>query len=243
MLRASFFRGRSLSPKTDGPRSEVVPRDAKTKHDKNSAYINRCYHCLEYPSGSVSAAEATGELASGTRNRWFVLATNNAIDWGFVLGSFVPWIVVLICKDNHLRAAWRISLGLGAVSPALLFVMRLWLKDPEEYLRNNSRGTRIPAWLVVKYYWFRLVSRNRYTRLSQQCSCFVLRNRSIEIMTQTIVGLIWFMYDFSTYAFGIYSTTILTIILGDSYVSSGFLIPFIRSVISCPRTADQNVLT
>lgn len=31
----------------------------------------------EYPAGSVACSEATGELKSGTRNRWFVLFTNN----------------------------------------------------------------------------------------------------------------------------------------------------------------------
>lgn len=41
----------------------------------------------EYPAGSVGASEATGELKAGTRNRWFVLATNVMIDWGFVIGG------------------------------------------------------------------------------------------------------------------------------------------------------------
>lgn len=44
----------------------------------------------EYPAGSVACAEATGELKSGTRNKWFILFTNVMIDWGFVIGAFVP---------------------------------------------------------------------------------------------------------------------------------------------------------
>lgn len=36
----------------------------------------------EYPAGSVGCAESTGELKSGTRNRWFILFTNVQIDIG-----------------------------------------------------------------------------------------------------------------------------------------------------------------
>ena len=44
----------------------------------------------EYPAGSVGCAESSGELKKGTRNRWFILFTNTMIDWGFVIGAFVP---------------------------------------------------------------------------------------------------------------------------------------------------------
>lgn len=38
--------------------------------------------------------ESTGELAEGTRNRWFIWFTNLAIDVGFVVAALVPMIVV-----------------------------------------------------------------------------------------------------------------------------------------------------
>ena len=38
----------------------------------------------EYPAGSVGAAENTGELKHGHRNRWFIMFTNFQIDAGFV---------------------------------------------------------------------------------------------------------------------------------------------------------------
>lgn len=41
----------------------------------------------EYPAGSVGCAEASGELKTGTRNRWFIMFTNVMIDWGFVIGG------------------------------------------------------------------------------------------------------------------------------------------------------------
>jgi MFS family permease len=54
----------------------------------------------EYPAGSVGCAESTGELKSGTRNRWFILFTNVQIDIGFVVSALVPMIVV--CCDSIL---------------------------------------------------------------------------------------------------------------------------------------------
>lgn len=50
----------------------------------------------EYPAGSVGCAESTGELKSGTRNRWFILFTNVQIDIGFVVSALVPMIVVCL---------------------------------------------------------------------------------------------------------------------------------------------------
>jgi hypothetical protein len=44
----------------------------------------------EYPAGSVGCAESTGGLKKGSRNRWFILFTNSMIDFGFVIGAFVP---------------------------------------------------------------------------------------------------------------------------------------------------------
>jgi MFS family permease len=48
----------------------------------------------EYPAGSVGAAEHSGGLKSGTRNRWFILFTNVQIDLGWVLAYLVAMIVV-----------------------------------------------------------------------------------------------------------------------------------------------------
>ena len=43
----------------------------------------------EYPAGSVGCAESTGELKSGTRNRWFILFTNVQIDIGCACNLFL----------------------------------------------------------------------------------------------------------------------------------------------------------
>lgn len=141
----------------------------------------------EYPAGSVSCAESTGELKGGTRNRWFILFTNSMIDWGFVIGAFVPYVVAAAAKNKYYGTIWRTSLGIGIVFPLILFVLRLRLKEPEEFSRNSMKNARTPYKLVLKFYGFRLL----------------------------IVSLIWFIYDFSTYAFGIYSSPILASIYGS----------------------------
>lgn len=137
----------------------------------------------EYPAGSVACAESTGELKAGHRNRWFIAFTNLSIDIGFVVAAFVPMILVLIFSENHLRAVWRVALGLGIIPPLSLLYLRIKLQEPEEYHRNKM--THYPYWLILKFYWFRLV----------------------------IVSLIWFVYDFLTYSFSIYSSAWLVFLL------------------------------
>ncbi|KAI7785679.1 mfs phospholipid transporter git1 [Diaporthe eres] len=136
----------------------------------------------EYPAGSVGAAESTGELKSGSRNLWFILFTNTMIDWGFVFG------VAAACHDGHYSTVWRTSLGIGVVFPIFLFVLRLFVKEPEASTKNSMRYAKTPYLLSLKMYGWRLL----------------------------VVSLIWFIYDFSAYSFGIYSTTILTTIYGNS---------------------------
>ncbi len=123
----------------------------------------------EYPAGSVSCAESTGELKGGTRNRWFILFTNSLIDWGFVIGAFVPYVVAAAAQNKYYGTIWRTSLGIGVVFPLVLFVLRLKLKEPEEFSRNSMKNARTPYGLVFKFYGLRLL----------------------------VVSLIWFIYDVS----------------------------------------------
>ncbi|KAF2972800.1 hypothetical protein GQX73_g776 [Xylaria multiplex] len=143
----------------------------------------------EYPAGSVSCAESTGELKSGSRNRWFILFTNFMIDVGFVIGAFVPYVVAAAAQNKYFGTIWRTSLGIGVVFPLLLLLLRFKLKEPEEFSRNSMKNARTPYLLVLKYYGFRLF----------------------------IVSLIWFIYDFSAYAFGIYSGPIISNIYANNY--------------------------
>ena len=76
--------------------------------------------------------------------------TNVQIDFGFVMSTFIPMILVLICSENHLRAAWRLALGLGVIPPLSLFYLRLKLQEPEQFNRETLKNTKTPWWLVIK---------------------------------------------------------------------------------------------
>lgn len=139
----------------------------------------------EYPAGSVGAAECTGELKSGSRNRWFIFFSNFQIDLGFVIAALVSMIVVLATGENHLRAAWRIMLGIGVIPPLSLIYMRYKLEEPEAFKRESMTKTKTPWKLIIKTYWPRLL----------------------------VISAIWFIYDFSSYAFGTYSSEIVANLL------------------------------
>lgn len=102
----------------------------------------------EYPAGSVAAAENTGELKKGHRNRWFIMFTNFQIDLAYVVSALVPMILVLIFTEEHLRAVWRVALGLGVIPPLSLLYLRLKLSEPEEFKRERMH--KFPMWLIVK---------------------------------------------------------------------------------------------
>ena len=95
-------------------------------------------------------------------------------------------IVVLATTQTHLRAAWRICLGLGVIPPLSLLWLRIKLQEPEAFKRESMAKTKTPYLLILKFYWWRLA----------------------------VVSLIWFLYDFSGYAFSIYSSTILANLQG-----------------------------
>ncbi|KAG1821776.1 major facilitator superfamily domain-containing protein [Suillus subaureus] len=163
----------------------------------------------EYPCGSVSASEQSEEegIAKNSQHRWLVLATNTMIDNGFVIGAFVPLVLYWIFGDNHLRAVWRLSLGLGVVPAVGVFFWRLRMEEPNRYKRDSMKHVRIPYGLVVKRYWRSLLG----------------------------LSLAWFMYDFITYAknhfqlsrFGSVTggSSSLTIVFGWSVVINLFYIP------------------
>jgi len=90
-------------------------------------------------------------------------------------------VVAAACHDTHYSTIWRVSLAIGVIFPTTLFVMRLFLKEPEEFQKNSMKHTKTPYKLVLRFYGFRLF----------------------------VISLIWFIYDFGAYSFGIYSSTIL----------------------------------
>lgn len=124
------------------------------------------------------------------------------IDFGFVVSSFVPlvlfWMYVrphlkelklcLTCcisfGENHLRAVWRLSLGLGVIPAVAVFIWRLGMEEPTRYKKDSMARisqAKIPYWLIIKRYWVQLLA----------------------------ISITWWIYDFITYPFGIYSSTIV----------------------------------
>lgn len=140
----------------------------------------------EYSSSSPAAAEASNLLPAGKRNRYFCWFTNFMIDFGFVVSAFVPLVLLWICGSKHLTPVWRITIGLGALPPLSLFFLRLKYKESATF-RKTKFNKVMPYWRIIKFYWLRLA----------------------------VVSIIWFLYDFSAYAFGTYSSIIIGIVLGD----------------------------
>jgi len=144
----------------------------------------------EYPCGSVSASEQSEEpgINKKAQHRWFALATNCMIDFGFVIAAFVPLVLFWIFGDNHLRAVWRISLGLGVVPALAVFIWRLNMEEPVRFRKDSMKHARIPYLLILRRYGVRLAA----------------------------ISCTWFIYDFITYPFGIYSSIVVNDITGGS---------------------------
>ncbi|KAG8769128.1 hypothetical protein FRC15_004756, partial [Serendipita sp. 397] len=109
----------------------------------------------EYPCGSVAAAEQSeGDgVAKNAQHRWFALATNTMIDFGFVISAFTPLVLLWIFGENHLRAVWRGSLGLGVFPAVAVFIWRLSMENPESYKRNSMKHATVPYRLILRRYW------------------------------------------------------------------------------------------
>jgi len=163
----------------------------------------------EYPCGSVSASEQSEEpgIRKKAQHRWFALATNSMIDFGFVVSAFVPLVLFWIFGNDHLRAVWRLSLGLGVVPALLVFIWRLNMDEPVRFKKDSMKNARVPYMLIFRRYWGSLAA----------------------------ISFTWFLYDFIVYPFGLYSSTIinnvtggstdLTVVLGWNVVINLFYMP------------------
>jgi len=97
-------------------------------------------------------------------------------------------VLFWIFGDDHLRAVWRLSLGLGMVPALGVFLWRLSMDEPVRYKRDSMKNTKIPYRLVIKRY-----------------------GRSLAA-----ISFIWFLYDMIVYPFGLYSSTIVNNVTGGS---------------------------
>ncbi|KIW51988.1 hypothetical protein PV05_10653 [Exophiala xenobiotica] len=136
----------------------------------------------EYPTCATGSAEASDESKYVRRKRGFLVAvaTDFAIDFGFVIAGVVALIVIEAYDENISSGIWRVCFGLGFVLPVILFFFRMRMIESTQY-RKHAIKRNIPYWLVIKRYWRPMVG----------------------------TSLAWFFYDFVTYPFGIFSSTII----------------------------------
>lgn len=114
----------------------------------------------EYPSGSVTAAEATENpgVSKKHQQKLFIWATNTMLDFAFSIAWFVCLVLLWIFGLNHTRAVWRGTLLLGFVPPLILLIARIFMVEPVAYKKNSMRHTKIPYWLIFKRYWVKLAA-------------------------------------------------------------------------------------
>ena len=137
----------------------------------------------EYPTCGTGSAEASDESAFVRKRRGILVAlsTDFSIDLGFV-GAGIVALIVLAAYNQHISSGvWRVCFGLGFVLPVTLFFFRLRMIDSTQY-RKHAMKRKIPYGLVLKRYWKPMLG----------------------------TSLAWFMYDFVTYPFGIFSSTIIS---------------------------------
>ncbi|SCU93136.1 LADA_0G01530g1_1 [Lachancea dasiensis] len=141
----------------------------------------------EYPCCSVSANEAANEHSEKRRGGIMVLVTNLPLSLGGPFANIIFLIVYSICGKDHLPALWRTMFALGCLWPLSVFYFR-WRTSTSTLYRKGQFKSRIPYWLIAKYSWSRLLG-----------TCFV-----------------WFCYDFVAFSNGLFSATIIGLVIKDS---------------------------
>jgi MFS family permease len=147
----------------------------------------------EYPCSSVTAGEAAEE-SGRSRGLWLILSGNFIIDVGFVVATIVPVILLAICGEGGLEVVWRLSIGLGLLLPLNVLYFRLKMLNSDMY-KKQALTRNVPYFLIFKKYWPKLL----------------------------VTGGIWFLYDFVSYSFGIFSDTILAVAVPDNSLMQTFL--------------------
>jgi MFS family permease len=108
----------------------------------------------EYPTCGTGSAEASDETDYVRRQRGMLVAvaTDFAIDLGFVMAGVVVLIVLAAYHQNVNDGVWRVSFGLGFVLPISLLFFRIRLLNSSQY-RKHAMKHSIPYLLVLRRYW------------------------------------------------------------------------------------------
>ncbi|KAL5610336.1 hypothetical protein FOVSG1_005017 [Fusarium oxysporum f. sp. vasinfectum] len=142
----------------------------------------------EYPTCGTGSTEASDETSFVRRRRGLLVAaaTDFSIDLGFVMAGVVALIVLAAYHQHVGDGVWRINFGIGFVLPVALLFLRLRQFDSKQYKKHAIKHD-IPYLLVIKRYWKPMLG----------------------------TSLAWFFYDFVTYPFGIFSSTIIATLNPD----------------------------
>jgi hypothetical protein len=108
------------------------------------------------------------------------VATDFAIDLGFVVAGVVVLIVLAAYHQHISDGVWRVSFGLGFVLPVVLLFFRLRLVNSTQY-RKHALKNRIPYLLVLRRYWVPMLG----TSLSWFCYDFVVSHSITMVTTQS----------------------------------------------------------
>ncbi|CAL5867113.1 uncharacterized protein PFLUO_LOCUS1325 [Penicillium psychrofluorescens] len=139
----------------------------------------------EYPVAGAGAAEATDEAPGIRKHRGFIFAMigDLSASLGFAFGALVP-LLLLLCfhqQVQHYEAVWRVALVMGVIPPLSIFWFRYRMVMSSAYRKSSMKKQRIPYWLVLKKYWRPLLG----------------------------VSGSWFIYNYISYPFGLFSSTIV----------------------------------
>ncbi|KAJ5664783.1 uncharacterized protein N7477_007231 [Penicillium maclennaniae] len=136
----------------------------------------------EYPVCATSATEAADETEKLREQRGFLVAvtTDFAVDLGFVAAGVVALIILACYHQQNSEGVWRIAFGLGIVLPLSICFFRVRMINSTQY-RKHAIKSHYPYKLVLKRYWKPMLG----------------------------TSLAWFCYDFVTYPFGLFSSTIV----------------------------------
>ncbi|KAF7553980.1 hypothetical protein G7Z17_g3217 [Cylindrodendrum hubeiense] len=151
----------------------------------------------EYPVSGAGAAEATDESSKYRKRRGFMFAmlADLSSSLGYVWGGLVP-LLLLLCvgqKEEKYGIVWRTSFALGAIPPLAIFWFRLRMAVATAYRKSSMRKQRVPYKLALKRYYRPLIG----------------------------VASTWFLYNWISIPFGIFSSTIMTRAnVGDSLVKN-----------------------
>ncbi|KAJ5988277.1 hypothetical protein N7481_003487 [Penicillium waksmanii] len=136
----------------------------------------------EYPVCATSATEAADETPQLRKRRGFLVAatTDFAVDLGFVAAGIVALIILACYHQQNSEGVWRIAFGLGIVLPISICFFRIRMINSTQYQKHSIKSS-YPYWLVLRRYWKPMLG----------------------------TSLAWFCYDFVTYPFGLFSSTIV----------------------------------